>query len=144
MRHLALLIGVLMTAACGSPSTPADFDEAISDVLAEFSARGLNIVRVTPITFGNTGDSQGRCTKSPTGNRVIIDQEQWMLNNRIHHKYLIAHELGHCMLNLEHDNSLIQFEGQIIPKTIMNENVDLPFSQALFANEYYFDELLGI
>jgi hypothetical protein len=82
----------------------------------------------------------GKCTRWSIGERQIeIDQAYWQdptttENEKIS---LIFHELGHCDLNRNHDESLRQ-DGY--PKSLM-----CPYNLSFFdeESEYYYAELFG-
>src|SRR5690606_6000603 len=49
------------------------------------------------------GDTVGMCLRIPGGNRVIlIDNEQWDELTIDEQFFVVAHELGHCILDLDH------------------------------------------
>lgn len=61
----------------------------------------------TDIIFGKTSepDAAGTCYKSSRGSYIAIDQEYWDKVGHRRRTQLIWHELGHCQLDMEHNNS---------------------------------------
>lgn len=80
----------------------------------------------------------GVCIKYTNGYKEIqIDPDAWLEYDEYYREELIFHELGHCILDREHDNSVI--EGYRIPKSVM-----YPFIFGYAYNKYkiyYFEEL---
>ncbi len=63
-----------------------------------------------PINFGDTENPhfQGVCFEYSDGSKeVIIKKEWWDSADENYRESLLFHELGHCRLNREHDNTLI-------------------------------------
>lgn len=74
------------------------------------------------------------------GRNISINKAYWSDASHTSRELLIFHELGHCVLNLEHDDSWITLNGVYIPKSIMNSYL---FSEYLYDTfrEYYMLEL---
>ncbi len=86
------------------------FDSYVSEFFEEASIRGLNIeLSETDITidFGNLDDTKGgECNYDD--NKITINTNQWDNLNEEMRKWLIFHELGHCVLNRRgHVNEVI-------------------------------------
>lgn len=48
----------------------------------------------------------GQCKSYSNGSKaVVIDQPFWNTASYIEREYVVFHELGHCLLNRDHDNS---------------------------------------
>lgn len=83
------------------------------------------------------GDFAGICFKH--GSRppkVELSEETWMKTDRWQREQLVFHELGHCVLNRNHDNKTVLG----IQKSVMNHAV-LPKDMYLLHREYYLREL---
>ena len=106
-----------------------------------------------PIGFKdiNDGDTIGICWTwqgENTYHQIEIDEKWWKdpntnENNKIN---LIFHELGHCALNLDHNDNVHSLGGlplaPMVPDSFMNEEVffgDEPSE----SYEYYVDELFN-
>lgn len=60
----------------------------------------------------------GVCITYTNGYKEIqIDSDSWVEYDENYREELIFHELGHCVLGRDHDNSII--EGYRVPKSIM-------------------------
>jgi hypothetical protein len=73
-------------------------------------------VNVT-IQFGDTEDYTAICIKYDDGSReVYVNKSKWPTDYYAQEE-IIFHELGHCVFNRVHDDTL---DGNFCPKTIMN------------------------
>ncbi len=147
---LTTLLTCILVSACGNEPTEPEFFEAVSDVLLEFETRGVFFDKTVPIRFDDDLDSAGRCEIRFGTNIILINRFHWEnRTDRIRRKYLIAHEIGHCMLGLDHNEKKETTSARSIPVP-----VSLMFPDSSVAagsvdevpelNEYYFDELLGV
>ena len=124
MKYLFVL-STLLLVACGQPKAgdprsingvDSAFNEEIKtylDYKSEF--RGISGLSYDiPIQFGELdGDTVGLCTRWSNGYRqIVIDRSYWYSTSYQRRLSLIAHELGHCDLNLGHNPT---------PNTIMYE-----------------------
>lgn len=83
----------------------------------------------------------GRCLKWTDGYKNIeIDPTHWPEVLDVEKEELILHELGHCILDRDHDQSMLSIDGYyLIPKTIMYPYL-FGREYALYEN-YYLSEL---
>lgn len=65
-----------------------------------------------------------------------LSEETWRKTDRWQREQLVFHELGHCVLNRNHDNKTVMG----IQKSVMNHAV-LPKDMYLLHREYYLREL---
>lgn len=73
---------------------------------------------------------------------VQIRRDFWFLSSPATQEQLMHHELAHCLLRREHDDSFIVDQNETIPKSIMTTwNFD--DSIYLRHHEYYIRELFG-
>lgn len=73
---------------------------------------------------------------------ILLDTTsgKWILDRQA----LVWHELGHYLLNREHDNEMIEVDGQSIPKSVMHYNQWILIDrQPQSLKDYYLDELFG-
>ena len=62
----------------------------------------------------------GTCYVYTDGYRNIdIDPDAWNEAEDLKKEELIFHELGHCVLNRDHDNTMLEYNGDELPKSIM-------------------------
>ena len=147
MRYL-IAISLLYTSACGTFQIPKD-PRTIHGVNPVFQpylelylqAKGRPLNYDIPIQFGKMpdDDTAAICTywHNPEYRQITIDEEYW--NNYTNEKEkigLIFHELGHCDLNRDHDNRLINH----IPRSLMYYQ---NFSYNFNLQAYYFSEIFN-
>lgn len=82
------------------------------------------------------------CYVYTDGTRVIeIDQEYWNLATKIQRVTMMYHELGHCFLDLDHNDTLIDlWPYEQVPESIMFPSL-LPDILLQQFKEHYFQEL---
>jgi len=91
-------------------------------------------------------DVIGQCDIDPVnGRRIYVDADAWALLSEISRTNLISHELGHCLLNRQHNNNVFFLDNQFYvdpfaPVSIMNATLiqDVDF---LADSTHYWDEL---
>lgn len=82
----------------------------------------------------------GSCYVYTTGYKeIIIDPDFWFNTIQSEKEELLFHELGHCVLNKEHDETILKAAYFYIPKSIMYPYVF--GSQYTKFEQYYLDEL---
>lgn len=71
--------------------------------------------------------------------KIIINKEFWGMYSEAKRELLMMHELGHCLLNLDHNDSL---DAEKQPVTIMNSII---FSDYQYSDhrDYYLKELFS-
>ena len=120
----------------------------VQDFLNEAERRGSTIsLEETGLTlkFGAIPNYNGFCYYA--SNRVIIDEKEWNLFSSHFKSWLIFHELGHCILERQHQNDLlINGEWKSLmrgtPFTgIAPSYLPVPFFG--FRRTYYLDELFN-
>lgn len=132
MKQLLLLtLTVLFINACGVPLSLrndrrqktdesrqfATTDSAFATYVATFEQQGAQKtgnpdfrIGDIPINFGDTENPhfQGVCFEYSDGTKEIIIQKNWWDNvDQSYRESLLFHELGHCRLGREHDNTLV-------------------------------------
>jgi len=154
-----LILGLIGTVfisnciGCGIKKTDPEFIKTINEVKHEFNIRGFNYDDSIPIVFMSDDEDTGKggtCHRNfITGNYIAIGRFSWKnrTKGQLRKKFLIAHELGHCLLGLDHSRTFIQREGYRYPESLMYPDSSVAAYQAELhpeLNEYYFDELLGV
>lgn len=124
------------------------FDGAVLSVQAEADVRGSGLdMTLMSIQFGDAEGFTAKCHQTPAGNYIVVDEREWRRLSLMDQQYVIAHELGHCVIGLKHDQrmDIVTIGGQQIsrPHSIM-----WPWATAVtpwdaeFHKQYY-NELLG-
>ncbi len=98
----------LILASCAS--IPKDF----APYVASFEAH--HPVRNTRFEFGTVGatalssDNLAECIRGSavTPHRIVVSEKQWNGLSDIQREALIFHELGHCVLGLDHTSGIMQ------------------------------------
>lgn len=124
MRFLLVIPLALLATACGKGvETAAEYDETFAPYVEEFNQaaadRGLSI-RVTSLSieFGaHERPVVASCREKEFGIRsIIVDPDFWSSAPEIAKRRIMLHELGHCILNRDHDDALSEHG---YPKSIM-------------------------
>ena len=130
----------------GAPTKP--FTYALEAELSPYWDRFTEVIGVPSrqvAGFFTTLDvpTVGLCTSYSEGLRKIeIDPTFWAKSNPLTREQLIFHELGHCVLNLDHNSNMIDLhEAGQIPESIMYPYVfgDQPYYEEY--RNYYLKEL---
>lgn len=114
---------------------------------AEGAARGIAIdleaegIGAT-IDFIRDNSTVGQCQTSDEGNRrVFIDRAFWEDYDFAEKEFIVYHELGHCFLQREHDNSV---NGDNVCSSIMQSGISGCRNQySATTREAYLDELFS-
>lgn len=84
----------------------------------------------------------GTCQITWFSNTVTINPVMWEYEDEMWREQLIMHELGHCVLGLDHDSRIGTPFSSIAPRSIMNPYVFGNSGDYRHNREYYFLELL--
>jgi hypothetical protein len=104
-------------------------DYLVNDVAMKFS----DIAGKTDL-----GEIVGECLFKSDDRTVLIDPDYWATYDEPTREELIFHELGHCVMGLQHNCSLIHEGGTTKPESIMYPFV---FSYSDSDSGYYYNEL---
>lgn len=89
----------------------------------------------------------GQCIIWNYGKRAVqISRRDWaLLNNPEARYWIVFHELGHCLLSLDHQEGYIHKDGLLLPKTMMVPTLPLDY-KFLWKNykNYYLDQLFSL
>lgn len=135
MKLIKVVCLALMLSACGKKEAVVDPE------LSEYAMRFEREMGVTTeginMGFGSLkSPSVGLCSIKNGEVRITIDRAFWDTIGEEQREHLMYHELGHCAMGLDHDNSIM---GNNCPKSMM-----YPY---LFVNcylnhrDYYISEL---
>lgn len=112
-KIFSMLLCMCLFSCTKEPESSFDIDIRNLFALFEEEAlqRGINIeIDDFSLTTSleNFEDTQaiGYCRSYSNGNREIaLDNSFWQNANSLQKEFLLFHELGHCILNLEHNDS---------------------------------------
>lgn len=145
---LAFLAVVFVSACSKDPEqvVPAELSEYVEAFFSEGERRGLgyglNDIELR-LEFGElSGTIGGQC--SIGSNTVLIDRVKWETYNEPMKKWLVFHELGHCVLRRRHANTMAP-NGECYSFMKGAEN-GFECSLNLYSERwwtYYLDELFG-
>jgi len=71
---------------------------------------------------------------------VLFDREYWQIASHVERQILALHEFGHCILNLEHNEKMIDVFGREQPESIMHPFI-LRDNLFIEMQDYYLNEL---
>ena len=137
----ALFIMVFFLGGCIKPdaNTPVTIDPELRPYLTKFEeeigvdASGINIV------FGDIeGDIVGFCNVGWKRRSIVIDRSSWKNLEHYEKEELMYHELGHCAMDLDHDDEQKKILNSC-PSSVMNSRL-LGICYKLYTN-YYKQEL---
>jgi hypothetical protein len=143
-----LLFSLLFTTACGNAGQGRIFfDKEVEDMTVEFQkATGVPMDRSIEITLVDfledispeKGEVVGLCITSDIEEpKVQLLREHWINASFYAKRAVLFHELGHCFLDLDHDETLLP-NG--IPRSLMYPST---ISELIYEpwEEYYLYEL---
>jgi hypothetical protein len=132
-------LGLLLLTACAAPRpiqefpVPAEIYEHV-----ETFERACDVRVNLPIDFGSLPPPViGRCYYSDIYREIELDKDIWPGLDYLQREQLIFHELGHCTLDIDHDNTSL--EGGC-PASIMYYKL-MPQICYKKYREYYIEEL---
>lgn len=140
MKKLLLITFIFLAACQKPPYQDPEIKQVADTVLLEAEKRGKSYsINWIGLKFSDLGaGTAGICRVSTKEMTIYIDRNFWNLKKE-YREQLVAHELGHCLLNKKHNNSIT---NEYIPKSIMYTYViDNQIYQ--FYKKYYFDELFN-
>lgn len=111
--YFLCLLGLLFAVSC-IDSPEVELQEDVKDLFLLFEAEGLSRGKEIDVQGMDLtarfeyleGEVLGQCERYSDGSKVIVlDQSNWDEASEIEKEFLLFHELGHCVLGREHDNS---------------------------------------
>lgn len=149
MRPLILILLSSLLLACGKETTPlpreillelAEIRDKFSVYYGEDVTSFVNIFFV-PLNYPTVG----QCYYGLRGHAFInLDPDYWNKVSKVKKEILLFHEYGHCiLLQVEHRNGNIEFNGNRVPASIMNAYL---LDETVYStyHEYYIQELFKI
>lgn len=153
---ILLILLSLAVSACGPKTAAYGIDDEILPYLdtldKEFKSLGRDIgiytisYHIGSTSFNGT-DQDGVCVKSNGSNYIIISKTHWDNYSDTFRLYLLAHEIGHCILGLEHNNETSQISHDLpvsVPVSIMYHSSSEPANWDKYFHEYYLKQLIGL
>lgn len=151
VKRSNFFIMLLSLAGCGhkmeAPKV-VSIDSKLNDYVQDFVVAGASVHH--PVVIDNlivqfssslTAPTEAECFNSSTP-RILVNSNIWFEFSEIEQEAIMFHELGHCILNLGHDTTMITLGGDYIPRSIM-----YPYSQSdqiyLDHWDYYVNELFN-
>lgn len=106
---IPLLITILLFTACGREPRRelSGLDNYIKLFEYEGALRNYNFdVEDLVVEFGTLNkETLGICYTGAETPRIVLDHNSWDKMDKDTREVLVFHELGHCILDLNHDNS---------------------------------------
>lgn len=120
MKHTILILGLGLF-GCGNDSDNfkdisqfKDVNAILQPYFATFTARtGVSSNNITAGFIDSSPGLAGQCVISGSQKEIRIDSHIWSVVSETAKQQLIDHELGHCALNLAHNNACRQQDGSI-------------------------------
>ena len=148
MKYLLILITTAIL-GCGKAPNPPVWDTAFDSSIKEFMAQAVerdkdinDRMQNLTVEFGVTATSEdptaiGWCIWNDDNTKnIIISQNYWNSTNVWGQREVLFHELGHCVLDREHDTNMVH--GR--PESIMYPDaLDPNIFQQFYSS--YMDEL---
>lgn len=140
MKNIFLIACLFLVACEKPPYQEPELKQMANKVLYEGAKRGKYYsVDWIGFKYANLGGGTvGLCRKSSSKRTIYVDHSFWLYKEE-YREQLIAHELGHCLLDKGHDDSVMY---QVIPKTLMHTYV-INASVYKYYRTYYFDQLFN-
>ena len=119
----------------------------VEEFVSEGQKRGVKFqddILEFDIEFGDLPEGKaGSCRKLKE--LVTINLDLWQLMDSIQRQALIFHELAHCVLDKDHDNSILP-RGECVSLMVSNVSDSTCFYDFYSRDwkEYYLDELFGV
>lgn len=158
MKSTALILfgSILGLFACGSDSDVTDhilnnepspsnlrkvtiIDPEIQEYYDKFYIElGINPDEI-PAEFSDLhSPAVGLCISYPDGkSNILIDRAFWDRSSDSAREQVVFHELGHCLLQLGHNDNSISIDNLVIPESIMN-SIAFGNQDYYHKNEYYY------
>ena len=126
-----LILVILLGISCGKqlndllnmgkrPHKNSITDASFTDQVVEFE-KTFKLKVSVPIVFEKLDSNKaGACYKWSDGYREIrINPEYWDTYSVFEREQLVFHELGHCIFNLDHDDSIFTVASIECPNSVM-------------------------
>jgi len=141
MKNL-IIFYLLTLSSCGSANySIKGFESYVEEFHAQASKynKAIDLAHLD-ISFGDTQSAGpeviGLCYtyESSEDKDIVINKEFWNDATELQRKELMFHEMGHCLLDLDHDDSIVNPPGR--PKSIMNSHMIATYWLERFFDDY--------
>lgn len=138
----------VLVAKGNSPDQVRSVPESVEPYVSRFE-KEFNVAINYPVEFFVTKDKVvGRCVTWTDGARkILLDSKYFSEASSAQKEQLVYHELGHCELRLDHDDSTIEFDGLTgkWPNSIMKSSTFDDEEAAVYEmhRDHYVKELKG-
>lgn len=144
MRKFTFILAVLTIAlnvfAASGPDIDPEFKEYVKDFEQYFKKVTVDI------KFGHQIPGEAAACYYPKQETryIYVSRDTWRELNDDQRSQLIWHELGHCVLGLDHDNMFTTIKGNRVPRSIMHSRVFGDYFADIFVKNktYYIEELM--
>jgi hypothetical protein len=144
LMALVFTVGMLVTTGCGADGHSAGTVEyfIVSDEVQAVAASLFTAEELDGLTIG-LGEVhapegvQGLCEYGPR--RISIDAKAWAGMSKIQREIIVAHEVGHCGFNREHDTRTDKYAPKACPNSIMFPSQILQTCWYLYSADYLKD-----
>ncbi|MCK4500259.1 hypothetical protein KAU11_07165 [Candidatus Babeliales bacterium] len=155
MKYLLVLMMIFLSACSESGrihnSIAPEFEPYLEAFILDSVENGNpQTGKTIPINFHNLPVKHAQCKnysfyKDGTKRweiEILIDPKRWETLPELNRKSLIYHELGHCLLSRQHDDTLISFDLGMIRSSIMNNDSAWTLN-GTERDDYYLNELFN-
>lgn len=157
MKALMIFCLLLLT-ACNRKlelSKEVYIDIELAPYVTEFVADSVAVGRpvfidnlIVKFQSGLGGDVLGECQDANGGTEgtpnIYINSDNWDEQSAISKKAIMYHELGHCVLFLGHDETMININGYLIAKSIMYPWIQADNIYRDHWNSYVYELFTGV
>ena len=131
--------------SCKEENINPEFQKYVDLFISEASKRGKIVnAQFLKVNFNPNSSQSSLCNNA--GHQILINKTVWNKIDDIEKEKMIFHEMGHCILGLNHNNCIL---GDGSSESIMCAIGDSCFSDYCFANfggtrrDYYLNQLFG-
>jgi len=159
MKYLLIACFLYLASCSHSGRMFETTDPEFMPILNEFWADsaefgGSQDRKNVPINFATTAIGRSATCKHyhyldygtrRTDIEILVNPHHWEISTDMDRKSMIYHELGHCLLGREHNNSMVDFDGAQIKGSIMNTitggTLNRRESDSYYLHELFNDDL---
>lgn len=108
MKKLFVLL--LLLCGCGQEikKDPVTVDYELAEYAQRFEREiGVSTSEISMVFGKLRGNTVGVCLVRPSGKKITIDFGYWSMISDSQKEELMYHELGHCAMDLDHDESVL-------------------------------------
>jgi hypothetical protein len=115
---------MLSVMACGRSVAP-EFQTYLTDFEADAKRFGRDVnTDSISISFGDTGSPNNGAICHTGSKEIIVQKALWDVDDDTERKIIVYHELGHCVLGLDHSTELGIMYPSRVPEVVYKLNPD--------------------